>query len=173
MALSKRQKTFLAIFLVGSVALIIDRLFLCPEGGPKAASADSYRVPADLREAVGPVAVQGAFENSGLASRLRDFWSEDHVDSEPIRNPFSLSAGWFDSKGSDGPRRLDDVGRFIQNHRLMAVVMDGQECYVLVDDQFLTPGQSLHGFRLVSVAESSVVFERQGKQAVLELADGQ
>ncbi len=38
-----------------------------------------------------------------------------------------------------------------------------------VDDSSLVPGQWLDGFKLISVDRHSAVFEREGKQVVLDL----
>ena len=49
------------------------------------------------------------------------------------------------------------------------MIQGGGSC-ALVDDSYLCPGQYLDGFMLVSVDSRSAVFERDGKQAVLDLA---
>jgi hypothetical protein len=64
----------------------------------------------------------------------------------------------------------DPAALFARRHKLQAVVMDGDQSYALVDDQFLVPGQVIGGFVLLSVGDRSAVFQGGGKQVVLELA---
>ena len=76
-----------------------------------------------------------------------------------------------DTRTPPGERLTDAAARFIRTHPLAAVVVNGEESYALVDDQFLVPGQTVDGFTLVSVGDRSAVFEREGEQAILELAN--
>ena len=65
----------------------------------------------------------------------------------------------------------DPVARFVRTHRLTAVVIDGPDSYVLIDDRFLGLGQKIDGFVLASVGDRRAVFERDGERACLELVN--
>jgi hypothetical protein len=170
MKLEKRQKMFLAIFFLGLVALVVDRTFLRPQGGARAASAESVgtgeSVPPSL-EAAGP---EGKAPGARVAGRLNQLWAEETAALEPPRDPFALPPSWFDNVVEHGVRMADEVALFLHKHRLGAVVMEEEKTYALVNDRFLTPGQWLDGFQLVAVGDRSAVFEREGKRATLELA---
>jgi hypothetical protein len=167
MTLTKRNKTLLAVFCIGLIALAADRTILRPEGGPAAASA-SYSDDSG-RPSGSPLVPEDQQPEIDMADRLGALWSGPTPDFEEVRNPFALPATWFETAGDAGERTPDVVRRFIRTHRLTAIGVNGGESYVMVDDQFLVPGRHLDGFTLVSVGDRSAVFENRGLQAVLEL----
>jgi len=171
MSLSKRQKTWAAVFLIGLVALAADRTILRPQGGPRAASADPL-----------PASVPGAGSSSNLpapepappatvAQRLNRLASGPQGGSEELRDPFSLPSSWSDTTPGKGRRTTDASGGFARRHQFRAVVVREGQASALVDDSFLVPGQTLDGFTLVAVGPRSALFEREGKQVILHLAD--
>jgi hypothetical protein len=171
MSLTKRQKMLSAVLLIGLGGLVADRTILRPQGGPRAASADS-RAPSQS-----PVVVSGNVPvaedppaRAGTAERLNNLLSGKEAGSDELRDPFSLPASWSDSAATNAERVPDTTGGFIQRHQLKAVVIQGGESCAQVDDSFLVPGQSVDGFKLVSVDHRSAVFERDGIRAVLDLA---
>jgi len=169
MALEKRQKVFIAIFLLGLVALVVDRVFLRPEGGPEKASAGAfelYGVPVSTAE---PVTGPPETQNPTVAERLDRLWSDQEVNEADMRDPFSLTKSWQVSAVASASPAPDETAVFAKAHRLVAVVMDGRQSYALVNDRVLTLGEQMDGFTLVSVGAKSAVFDRQGKQIVLEL----
>ena len=96
MALAKRQKTLIAVFFLGLIGLGVDRVFLRPQGGPEAASADSsdsYAVPlSPAREA--PSAAAEA-QGPGVAERLEPIWPDREPNAVEARDPFSLAGSWL------------------------------------------------------------------------------
>jgi hypothetical protein len=172
MSMTKRQKTFLAIFSIGLVALIVDRTILRPQGGPSAASASSL---AGSAESVLPSdnipALTDEPQSPPLAERLNSLWSGQEADTEQVRDPFALPPSWSDTGGANGTTISDAAAAFVSGHQLTAVVIDGRESYALVNDQFLVPGQGIDGFKLISVGARSAIFEHGGTRATLELVD--
>jgi len=171
MSLSKRQKTLSAVFLIGLIALVADRTILRPQGGPRAASADPL-----------PASVGGAGSSSNLPApeptppatitqRLNHLASGQDAGSEELRDPFSLPPSWSDTTAGKGGGITDASGGFARRHQFRAVVVRDGQSSALVDDSFLVPGQSLDGFMLVSVGSRSALFERDGQQVMLHLAD--
>lgn len=183
MNLTKRHKVFLAVFLVGLVALVADRTILRPEGGPRAASAN----PAETYTVAQNLPFQASGEGLGfgnqpqgtpLAERLASLVTREEAVSTAqeaqngitgLRNPFLLPPSWLSASGAVDAPVPDIVARFVRMHHLAGVVKNGRECRALVDDQFLVVGQVLNGFTLVAIGDRSAVFERDGLQAVLEL----
>jgi hypothetical protein len=171
MSLSKRQKALSAVFLIGLVALVADRTILRPQGGPRAASADPLAASVG---GAGPSGNLPAVEPAPpltVAQRLNKLVSGREAGSEELRDPFSLPPSWSDTTAGNEERTTDPTGGFVRRHQLRAMVVRGGEASALVDDSFLVPGQSLDGFTLVSVGSRSALFERDGKQVVLRLAD--
>lgn len=170
MTLTKRQKMLSAVFVLGLGGLVMDRTILRPQGGPQAASAGS------LSTATGAVSASGntpAAEEPpaplGVAERLNRLSAGKETGPEELRDPFALPLSWSDSGAGAGEKTPDSMRIFVQKHQLKAVVVQSGESSALIDDKFLVPGQSVDGFTLVSVDQRSAVFERDGKQVILNL----
>lgn len=166
MTLTRRNRVLFSIFGLGLVALVADRTILRPQGGPASASASQSEAPGQPSSR--PLAPEEQQTEVDMADRLSVLWSGQETDFSQVRNPFSLPATWSETAGAK--EQLPDVVRqFMRTHRLTAIGMQNGESYILVDDQFLVPGGRLDGFTLISVGDRSAVFEREGRQAVLEL----
>jgi len=170
MNLTKRQKMLSAVFLLGLVGLVADRTILRPQGGPSAASAQSV---SETPSAVGPSdsvpAADSAAAPATVAERLNRLLSGPTASPDELRNPFSMPPSWSGTGATTAEKPPDTTDVFLRKHQLKAVVMQGQEACAQIDDSFLVPGQSVDGFKLLSVNERTAVFEREGKQAILEL----
>lgn len=170
MNLSKRQKMLSAVFLIGVVGLVADRTILRPQGGPQAASAGSLSAAPGAAAAANPASAPApAPARAPLAERLNNLLSGQKTEPNELRDPFCLPATWSDAVSVEGPRPADTVRRFLQKHQLNAVGEVQGKAQAQVDDRLLRPGQELDGFTLISVDYHSAVFERDGKQAVLDL----
>ncbi len=182
MSLSKRQKILSAVFLIGLVALVADRTVLRPAGGPRGLGG---RAPTGETEPVGPDPLPASGPGAGpsgrlpaaeatppatVAQRLDKLTSGKEAGSEALRDPFSLPLSWSDTTVGKGERTPDATEAFVQRHQFRAMVVRNGESSALVDDSFLIPGQSLDGFTLVAVGPRSALFERDGKQVILNLA---
>ena len=172
MTLTKRQKTLLAVFFVGLAALVVDRTFLRPQGGAAAASANPF---AASDKQVSPAANIPMLEPqtgpTGVARRLDLLWSDKEVNPEQGRDPFALAVPWYDNVAAGDSKTPDETALFVSGHQLTAVVIDPRGSYAVVNDHLLVPGQSLDGFKLVSVGNRSAVFEQGSGRAVLELVN--
>jgi hypothetical protein len=170
MVLTKRQQMLLATFFLGLIGLVVDRVFLRPQGGADTASAEAaeqYAIPASSRQAI--PAVPAAAQGPSLAERLHRLWPGE-PNSQDLRDPFSLPVSWFDEIGGGSAATSDTVAAFAANHTLEAVVVDHRQTYALVGDRFLAPGQEIDGFTLVRISPRSAVFRHGGEQITLELA---
>lgn len=171
MNLSKRQKLLAAVFLVGLVGLVADRTILRPQGGPAAASAES--LPASPRAAVSAGNVpagDNAPAPATVAERLNNLLAGPEMGMQELRDPFALPPSWSGTTTATGQKIPDATTVFVRKHQLKAVFMQGEETCAQVDDTFLVPGQSVDGFKLVSVDQRTALFEHEGKQVTLELA---
>ncbi len=168
MSLSKRQKVLSGVFLVGLVGLVADRTIPRPQGGPKAASAESAAPASHTARSNNAPGEGDQSTRPPLAERLKKLLPDEEDGAAMLRDPFALPVPWSDSVGNK-ERIPDAAGAFARRHQLKAVVVRGQDVSAQVDDSFLVPGQTMEGFRLVSINDRSVVFERDGKQVVLDL----
>ncbi len=172
MTLTKRQKTLLATFFIGLAALVVDRTFLRPQGGAAAASADPLAASDKQVSLVANIPVLEAQTGpTGVARRLNRLWSDKEGNPESGRDPFALAAPWYDKVEAGDSNTPDEAALFVSGHQLTAVVIDPRGSYAVVNDHLLIPGQSLDGFKLVSVGNRSAVFEQGPRRAVLELVN--
>ena len=169
MNLTKRQQRLLTVVIVSAVGLVMDRTILRPQGGPQAASADATAAAMDA-PAAGGAPDQNTPARPPLAERLSNLLAGAPSGPNDVRDPFCLPATWSETAAASAERAPDAVRGFLGKHRLKAVLIQGGVSCAQVDDSYLRPGQYLDGFKLISVDQRSAVFERQGKQAVLELA---
>lgn len=170
MTATKRSSMLLTLFFIGLVALVADRTILRPQGGPHSARATDEPADSGLLSDNVPILEPLPPEQS-MARQIDGLWSGEMPDFEQMRNPFALPAAWLDVPPKPGERIPDAAALFIRTHQLSAVVLNREGTYALVDDQLLPPGRILDGFTLVEVRDREAVFEREGKQAVLELAN--
>ncbi len=170
MSLSKRQKTLLAVFLIGLIALVVDRTVLRPQGGPRAASADSLPASGPGIRPSGPQPAAQAAPPVTVAQRLDKLTSGREAGTEALRDPFSLPPSWSDTTAGKGERTPDAAEAFVRRHQFRAMMVRSGESCALVDDSTLIVGQSLDGFTLVAVGPRSALFDHDGKQVVLHLA---
>jgi len=171
MTLTKRNKVLFSIFGLGLIALVADRTILRPQGGPASASASQSETSG--QSSSGALTPEQQQPEVDMADRLNVLWSGQTPDFEQVRNPFSLPQAWFETGGAAEEKLPDAVRGFMRTHRLTAIGVQNGESYILVDDRFLVSGGHLDGFTLISVGDRSAVFERDGRQAVLELISTQ
>jgi len=172
MALTKRQKTLLAVFFLGLFGLGVDHVFLRPRGGPDATSADSpddYAVP--LSPAPHAPSPAAEAPDPGMRDRLAQVWPDQKLNAVEARDPFSLAGSWSDGNGTGPSAVQDSQEAFARAHPLAAVVFSGQQSYISIDDRILKLGEQIEGYILVSIGPKSAVFERQGERIVLELSN--
>jgi hypothetical protein len=166
MTLTKRQKVLVAVFVVGSAALLVDRVWL----RPKAASADSPTGSGANASSTASSPSSGVTpDKSSVAQHLDSLWPEREPNFADVRDPFCLPSSWSgvqkDGSGATG----DPTAAFVATHPLSAVLAEGRVSYALVGDRLLTPGQEIDGFKLVSVGDRFAVFEGRGARVVLKL----
>jgi hypothetical protein len=171
MSLSKRQKTLSAVFLIGLVALVVDRTILRPQGGPRAASADPLPASVGSAGSSSNLSAPPQTPPATVAQRLNKLTGSQEAGSEELRDPFSLPPFWSDTTAGNEGRTADAGGGFARRHQFRAMAVRQGQSGALVDDSFLVPGQALDGFTLVSVGSRSALFERDGKQVILHLVD--
>lgn len=171
MTLTRRQKKLLITFTVGVTALLVDRVFLRPEGGATEVSADYLDSAETVSAADNLPVLEPESEHLQIALRLDRLGTCDNPDFAEMRDPFSLPPSWLGTAASPGQQSDDPVAVFVMTHQLTAIGEHGGKTGALVDNRFLVPGQEIGGFKLVGIDKRTAIFERDGRQAALELAE--
>ncbi len=174
MTLTKAQRVYVAIMVIGLVALLIDRTLLQPE--PAQATALLYAIspstrdPDDLQtpRSEGPAPRQVA-----IARKLEQFAQQRGLDPTGVIDAFRPSPMWLalDEVPVGAGQAELSVERFRKAHTLAAVIGSGEEGCAIVDGRTLFIGQVLDGFTLVSVGRRSAVLESGDARVVLTLPD--
>ena len=87
-----------------------------------------------------------------------------------LRDIFTLTAGFAAQPAQDAVAKVDPIDQFRQSHRVTATLLNGQRSQAMIDGRFVTLGQSVDGFRLVSMNAQSATFESPDGQAILPVA---
>ncbi len=185
MALSKTQKVLMGLCAIGVAAVLMDRLRATPAvPGPQGALASAVgidavppagtpaAVPADTPDAVGDR------PGDALAGRLKAATANTPFRADDMRDAFQPPADWMPA--SSKPPVKGTVGSaaeaFMQKHTLKAVMVGAKGYQAIIDNTCVGFGQTIDGFKLVSVGERGVVLvSEDGSRVTLELpvnADG-
>jgi len=163
-------------------AFVADRAFLeSGLSGPREAVAS----PDVTADASGP-ALAGAGDDlqasralavSALAGRLDAIAKAHRLQPEEVKDAFHPSSAWVvvTKAVSPGPPPRPVEARpvaFARTHRLGAVVVSGSGGSVIIDGQCVNIGQSVDGFRLVSVGKGwAVLVSDDGDRVTLRLPE--
>ena len=168
---SKKKKTYAAVLAIGFLILVADRL-LAPE--PSRAAAKSKRMPATTRLAADATTSRGggpaasvttaafprALPGADPQNSLRDAFGLTPAALQLLGGPAS---GTAELKASDQGQRPPDPGmtaaRFIQLHRLTAVIQGPSASVAVLDDRWVQVGDTVDQCTLVGITGRSASFE--------------
>src|SRR5256885_961384 len=173
---TKERKIYGGLLALGLVALVIDRC----SGGPKEAAAQQEDAAAlvapnvagktapskNARTSEGAILARS---DISLAERLRAATNGQLVSDKSVVDVFRPSRKWAGDAGGSEAHVLSDAERFRAAHRLTAVMMSGRSSRAIVDGTPLRLGESLDGFKLLSVDPAKAVLGRNGASVALAL----
>src|SRR6266568_71057 len=164
--MTARRKAFVALLAIGAAALAADRLI--PGSDNSAAETEP-----DLVVAQAPGGAKAASPASAAPATLslsdRISRAVEQATPDPSsRDIFRVPLAWI------GPQKSGaEIGapvaqmRFDETHRLTGLILAGDRTGALIDGMLIKVGQSIDGYRLVSVANNTAVFESANERAVL------
>jgi len=178
MTLTKSQKVYVAILVIGVVALVIDRTLLQPEqAAAGAASVLQYAISPSTRVSDDPGSPRSegpAPRQVAIARRLEQIAEQRGLDPTGVVDAFRPSPMWRAlGETPAGPAAQVEslADRFRKAHMLTAVMGSGDQGWAIVDGRTLFIGRVLDGFTLVSVGSRSAVLESGDARVVLTLSD--
>ncbi len=173
MRLTKERKAYVAVFGLGLVALIADRLFFAPAGARAATEAAAEPEPtAEVQHAPAAPAVPAGPTFIERLSKQAS-WQQG-----PLQDAFTAPVAWVGTRVApeEGPAVAIDGTAFAAAHRLTAVAKGAKGQIALVSGKAVFKGQVLDGYTLVDVIENgevrAAIFERDGVRVQLEVGDG-
>jgi len=178
MKLTRSQKMYSSVLGLCLAAFALDQTLL----GPDEAGATETPMPVHPAPVVSPPGVGGNDEvrdfvipEFTLASRLEEMAAEYELDPLQVEDAFRPSTSWLPERPVEEPVSTDDwesaaeAARFIERHRLSAVMANGRAGYAIVDGKRLRIGQQLDGYTLVEVGPRSATLEAHGRRIELTL----
>ena len=166
--MTARRKAFIALLGIGVVALAADQLIPrsenpADEPEPQVAVA---RAPAAQQT---PLAAPTP-ANPSLSQRIGRA-VERSSGEMGTRDVFLVPVAWI------GPQKAEQVlaapaprtPRFDETHRLTALILNGDRSGALIDGMMVKVGESIDGYRLMSVANNVAVFESANERAFVRV----
>ncbi len=167
-----RRKTLLYAGGLGLaiVGLIVDRAL---RQAPASASGEPTRPPAGPAAAPPPSAGRTDVTPTPWRSRAGD-WLRQLPDVPEVRDVFDAN-----SLGESDPERTaagenggpaDPVAAFVASHHLGATFRDRENAYAIVNGRIVRIGQTVDGFRLITIDSFRATFTNGRAVAVLALS---
>lgn len=178
-AMNKQRKTIIVLLGVAMLALVIDRVFMDGESGPRTAAANTSvpQVTIDATTSTTPK-VSEDDANFVLARRLEQLQQSQQFNLTAVPNAFEPSTSWIQpkveivqhTKPKTQGSSFDLSEQFVKEHHLIAVLGTGEGGTAIVNGKRWTVGNAVKGWTLTNITIRTAVFEKDGKQAVLQIA---
>jgi hypothetical protein len=178
MKLSKSRIVLLAMLGLAVAAFLVDRLVSGAAGPTKAAgSSEAAPTKAAGAAAAGPASAAAAPvakpaetaepsrtpSTTSVADRLKALASRmPNLKGAAARDALALPSSWVVTvKAPDDPipPATDPTGRFLQDHRLTAVLIADNGGLAIVNGKPIRAGEEIDGFRLIRLAPGFAVFQ--------------
>lgn len=174
----RKKRIYAAILALAGSALLLDRVMLV--GPPQAASADNVahrslsalgvQTPTARTPPLAPTPFPKLPLYQTPLRHLRDVFAPATLAQTALLGPAHDGAA-----PASGSRR-DESGaahpeRFERNHRLLAVMVSGDVTVAVVDDRWLSVGDTLDGCELVEISGTGASFRCPNGTASLSATD--
>ena len=175
MTLTKERKIYLALACIAGLGLITDQLFFGASSGPQPASAATSVLNAVVPTSIDtmtpelPLDISESLDKPTLARTLDRVAENRKPTANEIRDPFQPPSSWQSKPASEEQSQFasHDANSFREQHQLLAVVPNRRQPCAMVNGKLLFLGQSLDGFKLITVANRRAMFESDGKTVEL------
>lgn len=150
--------------LVGLIAVGVDRL--TPKAGATdmaAAGGSDLLIKHDAPTPATPVSRTNTFNH-----RLTSAVAAD----KPVRGAFELGSAWAIAAQQSAATADTTVDDFTNAHRLTATLGHGDHAGAVIDGKLAIVGQSIDGFKLISVAGRTATFSNGHTKIVLNQIRG-
>jgi hypothetical protein len=141
-----------------------DQFFVIGDAEPVAAEASDYAAPQVATAQKPAVKPQPATQPTRLAQHLRDVGKA--YSDKPLRDAFAAGSAWIQPVVEVPKAAEDSVALFRQNHRLTGVLSSSGQACAMVNGTLVIVGQTIGGYRLVSIGHRSATFESDSAQQV-------
>lgn len=173
MKVTKSQQVYFGLLAVGLIALGVDRFVLTPPAAQASDDAQSLLMkPADSAAAAGnatPAPTAVSIQPNPIADKLKQLSASVPAPKGEMRDAFTPGNSW-----TGGPAGLaTGAENFSLNHHLTGVLVSGRSGLAMVDGKDVLVGQTLDGFKLISVKPGMALFAAGDLQVTLRIARDQ
>lgn len=166
--MTPRRKAFIALLGIGVVALAADQLIPRSENPADEPEAELAVAHAPAAQKTPPPPAAPA--NPSLSQRIAKARERSPGEVE-TRDVFLVPLAWI------GPQKVEQIlaapaartPRFDETHRLTALIVAGDRTGALIDGMMIKVGESIDGYRLISVANNVAVFESANERAYVRV----
>jgi len=166
--MTARRKAFIALLGIGMIALAADQLI--PTSENPADEPDAELAVAQAPAAKKAPTAASTPASPSLSQRIARAL-ERSTGANETRDIFLVPLAWI------GPQKVEQViaapaprtPRFDEKHRLTALVVAGDRSGALIDGMMIKVGESIDGYRLMSVANNVAVFESANERAFVRV----
>lgn len=184
MKLNRKQQIYIAILVLGLIAILLDKTLLSPQEAEGDAAQARNVAPEATATARGEHDVAADKQSATpmpsyltVGMRLARFVEEGRVDPLRMRDAFLPSPAWisdFESRG--GPASPGSKAEeFTAKYRLLGVYSSQGSRFAIIDGDegnvILAIDQEVDGFKLISVDDRLAVLQNQEVTVVLKLKE--
>ena len=170
MKVTKQQKLFAGLLVLGLVALVLDRCVFTPSSAEASDQASDLLIaknPQTKAESPAPAHKATATAPAGnpVALKLTELSESMHLPGAAVKDAFCPAPTW---SGTGAPTGGAEIRSFEQTHTLIGVMSSGGSAAAMVDGKLVRVGQSIDGYKLVSVSKGKAVFQSGEVTATLQ-----
>jgi hypothetical protein len=174
MKVTKSQKVYFGLLIVGLLALGVDRFVLTPPAAQAADNAQALLVkPVDSSTGVDnavPMLAAANIQGNSIADKLKELNDSIPAPKGEIRDAFTPGTAWVPTAKSSVAGSNAAIENFSQTHHLAGVLVAGRTGQAMVDGKDVLVGQTLDGFKLIAVKPGIAVFQQGDVQITLRIA---
>ena len=177
MKVTKQQKVYAGLLVLGLIALVLDRCVFTPASADASDQASDLLIakPAQSKtESSAPArkATSTAPTGNAVAQKLTQLSESMHLPGAAVRDAFCPAPAWAADgapKTPGAPKGITaETPNFEQTHTLIGVMLSGSSAAAMVDGTLVRVGQSIDGYRLVSVSKGRAIFRSGEVTATLQ-----
>jgi hypothetical protein len=170
MKVTKQQKVYAGLLVLGLIALVLDRCVFTPASADASDQASDLLIakPAQSRkDSPAPTrkATTTAPAGNPVALKLTELSESMHLPGTAVKDAFCPAPAWAgEGKSNVG----GEVRSFEQTHTLIGVMFSGGSAAAMVDGTLVRVGQSIDGYKLISVSKGKAIFQSGQITAILQ-----
>jgi hypothetical protein len=169
MKVTKQQKVYTGLLVLGLLALVLDRCVFSPSSADASDQASDLliaKVPQTKTESPASAHKSSATAPAGnsVALKLTELSESMQRPGAAVKDAFCPAPSW----AQPGAPGVTSAPSFQQAHTLIGVMLSGSYAAAMVDGTLVRVGDSIDGYKLISVSKGEAVFQSGDLRATLQ-----